>query len=927
MPLQTCAACRLLLFLFLLAGPYALRAVEPEFASTTLPAVPLRYLLHLEPDPATQQLEGAEDIQLEVRSSLREITLNAAELEVTQAVLHAPFGEVPLQPELDEATEQLRLTAEREIVPGEYHLGLRFRGKIHRESHGLSLVARTNAPNAPAIVATELAPCAAREVFPCFDEPGIRAKIQVSVKAGRNDRVLSNMPAVAEQAIGPNAKVVMFAESPPMPVYLFSFICGEFTALEDNASGVPIRFFTVPGSESLARYALDATKQLLRYYEDYFGFPLPLPKLDQVALPAPWSGTAVGWGTVIYPADLVLRTSEQTTLAAQTEVFTHVARALARQWFGGLIGFASWDDLWLSEGLAAWMEAKATERFHPDWKYWLAQTPRLDELMLTDAGDRSQPVERPIHGAQEAAEAYEGFLTLKAQRLLRMIEAFVGESAFHDGIRSFCASYLFRAAQSRDFWTSVDSKSNREVATWASRWFTQPGLPLVKVTAQCVGDRRIVSLEQMRLTLRQEAGSEPEKWTIPVGIRNVMPGGRTRYAVLEKLNDNFETGPCQTAIIANPGAVSYLRVWLEPVLVGQLEKYSELLEESDRVSLVSDVFATVQTQRTPVSVFMDLADRWRDDPSLNVWRELRHGLVALDRLENGEAGRERYQNCVCTLLRGRFERLGWEPAADESVERTQERAELIETLGRFGDRAVIDEAFRRFEALQNNPGAVPAGIKGAVLKVVGRYSSEATFKALNQFAQSDASPADRQLYQDALERALDPELIREFLDQQASLPNTNLTSIATTLAKVAETDEHADLVWQFVQRHPELAQNQELWRNGDFVAALALNLGSPQYRQEFVDSAQSFSGVVLASRLHNALMLHDLEADSQPTIVPALDAWVDKRLASHAGHSVTPRAQRQGSHGGTADHGEARRKGLTGQEVLHPGSNGERLLR
>jgi aminopeptidase N len=232
-------------------------------------------------------------------------------------------------------------------------------------------------------------------------------------------------------------------------------------------------------------------------------------------------------------------------------------------------------------------------------------------------------------------------------------------------------------------------------------------------------------------------------------------------------------------------------------------------------------------------------------------------------------------------LADRFGRLGWEPVAGEPVERSQERAELIETLGRFGDRAVIDEAFRRFEALQKDPAAVPPSLKRAVLQLVGRYSSETTFKALQDLAQKEeSSPADKQLYLDALGNALDPKLANLFLEQQASLPNMNLASFSTILANVAEAGEHADLVWRYLKSRPDLLQNAELWRNGDLVAALAFGLNTPQFRQEFLSTAESFAGVVPSSRLSDALMLYTLRADSQATIEPALDAWVDKRLGA-----------------------------------------------
>ena len=226
------------------------------------------------------------------------------------------------------------------------------------------------------------------------------------------------------------------------------------------------------------------------------------------------------------------------------------------------------------------------------------------------------------------------------------------------------------------------------------------------------------------------------------------------------------------------------------------------------------------------------------------------------------------------MLRPRFNRLGWQPKQDETAEDSLQRAELIEALGRFGDRDIIDGAFQRFEAFRTDQGAIDPSLWRTVLQIVGQYASPAIFEQLKELEAKGTAPALKAACREALEGALDPELARRLLDGLASSPPAHAASLASSLARIADRGEHADLVWQFLEDRPELLHSEDLWRNGELFAALTQDLGFWASRRETLKGIQADAGAPAPAELVNALTVYNLDLDAQGTILPSLDDWI-----------------------------------------------------
>ena len=210
--------------------------------------------------------------------------------------------------------------------------------------------------------------------------------------------------------------------------------------LSDEVDGIQLRALTTPGKREQARYALEATKLLLPWFNEYFGVKYPLPKLDQLSIPgAPASGME-NWGAILYNDTAFLYDPATSSQWTKESVFSVVAHELAHQWFGNLVTMEWWDNLWLNEGFASWIGTKATAHFNPAWEIWLRAAGNKEWAMWLDARATTHPIQQSVPDAGSAIDAFDSITYSKGQAFLRMLEQYLGEDPFRQGLQLTCGS-------------------------------------------------------------------------------------------------------------------------------------------------------------------------------------------------------------------------------------------------------------------------------------------------------------------------------------------------------------------------------------------------------------------------------------------------------------------------------------------------------
>ncbi|MDQ6939192.1 MAG: M1 family metallopeptidase, partial [Verrucomicrobiota bacterium] len=451
---------RLLLCAAISVSFIAIVSAEEPFVFENTPGklpkqvVPEEYAIRITPDVEKLSFTGSETIKLNVRQSVRELVLNAADIQIESASLdEKPIAKSAIKRDPKEQT--LNLSLGNELSPGTHTLALKFSGKINDQGQGLyrAPYAEHGTAAKKVMLGTQFEATDARRLFPCWDEPSFRARFQMTAVIPENWVAISNMPIEKETKSSPPhaGKEIHFAMSPSMASYLNVLCAGELDMIEKRSSGVLHRVVATKGKAEMGRYALDSAAQIVEYYNDYFGVPFPLPKLDEIAVPGGFGGAMENWGGITYYESALLFDPRNSSSETKQRVYEVIAHEVAHQWFGDLVTMAWWDNLWLNEGFASWMGSKCSAKFNPDWEVYLArQVPRdparrigmsKEVAMEGDARSTTHPIQQPIKTEAEANSAFDDITYKKGQSFLRMLESFLGPDVFRDGIRKYMARH------------------------------------------------------------------------------------------------------------------------------------------------------------------------------------------------------------------------------------------------------------------------------------------------------------------------------------------------------------------------------------------------------------------------------------------------------------------------------------------------------
>src|SRR5437667_8064264 len=520
-----------------------------EFANTPgkLPkqVVPLEYSVRIVPDLAKLTFAGSERIKVKATAPTRELVLNSAELEIAKASV----DRIHLAPDaikLDPNNELLTIALPNELPAGEHTIALEFSGKITPKGRGLYYMPYQEQGTGAKKVAlgTQFEPSDARRFFPCWDEPSFRARFQLTAAVPGNWLAVSNMPIESERKIY-IGKEVRFQATPSISSYLNVFVAGELDLIETKAAGTQIRVIATKGKTEWGRYALESTAQILQYYNDYFGVPYPLPKLDQIAIPGGFGGAMENWGGITYYESALLFDPKKSSAATRQRIYEVIAHETAHQWFGDLVTMAWWDNLWLNEGFASWMGTKCTAHFNPQWEVWLEKNTPRDPTRRTgiskelemegDARSTTHPIQQPVANEAEANSAFDDITYRKGQAFLLMLESFLGENTFRDGIRRYMAAHKYSNSTTADLWNALRQASDKPVGEIAAGWTAQPGFPVVKVKR----DGETVSLTQERFTIHFP-NAPALQWKIPLTyllVGDAKPQSRLMTQKIDKLRN------------------------------------------------------------------------------------------------------------------------------------------------------------------------------------------------------------------------------------------------------------------------------------------------------------------------------------------------------------------------------------------------------
>lgn len=761
--------------------------------------VPLRYDVAIVPDIDGLKLAGTESVQLRFRTATATVQFNS----LNETLSHVLLDGKPVKSVSSSNEQQLTTVRLAKPVTGMHTLSFAYSGKIETQPQGLFAQKYTKPGGGRAVLlSTQMEATDARRMFPCWDEPAFRAYFRMTVTVPSSWATVGNMP-VARRTVHGQSATVSFQQSPKMPSYLVEFTAGDLRELTATRGGTRFGVWAVAGQEQEGAAALANAQEILADYNDYFAYPYPLPKLDSIAVPGGFSGAMENWGAITY-TDRALLVSPSSTMQSQQTVFSVQAHEMAHQWFGDLVTMGWWDDTWLNESFASWLAAKETAARHPEWRWWEQEDESKESAMVADARATSHAIEQHVTDELQAANSFDSDITYsKGEALLRMLEAYIGEDVFRQGIRAYIKGRAYSNAAAADLWNALRQASGKNVPAVAAPWIEKPGFPLVHVTAACDSSgNRSVTLSQKRFLLNG-GNANPTEWQVPLRIRsgNAAP----LNVLLEAQGQKVAAGRCDETLSANADAVGYYRVQYDPDTLALNTRLFPDAADGDRIALLDDQWALVGSGDAPLQSFLALASSMGADHDARAWRQIVRALAVIEYAERGSPGHEAFAAYARALIKPVADELGWDAAAHETPDVGALRDTLLRDLSRWGGQTTIDEARRRFAAFVRDPNSLSADAQSTLLTIVGQNADAATFAQLHELAKDAKDFNFMQRCYVALAQVRDPGLARQVVqialsDELPPQANTLGYRLIVTLAR-----EHPRLSWDaFIANQDQL---------------------------------------------------------------------------------------------------------------------------
>ncbi len=769
---------------------------------------PTRYALRITVNPADPTFKGAVDIDLKINKASDTLWLNATELVIEKASFTVGGATVPARVIAGNA-DFVGFAVDKPLPVGTAKLHVEWKGPISRkEDRGL--FAQKEGDRWYAI--TQFEAIFARRAFPCFDEPNIKVPWQLTLEVPKTLAAISNTAVVEEKAEHPGMKTLTFAQTAPLPSYLVAFAVGPYELVDAGTAGqkkTPMRVAAPFGRGKDAGFAAKNSPTFLKLLEDYFGIPFPYDKLDNVAIPITSTfGAMENAGMVTYALNILIAKPTAESLRFDREFSETAAHEFAHQWFGDLVTTAWWDDIWLNESFASWMEAKIIDQWKPEWTHHTGYVDARAEALGSDTLVTARQIRQPIVSNDDIYNAFDAITYQKGESVLAMFERFVGPEKFRAGVRHYLTKHANGNATADDFIAAIANTAGRPEVTPAFKTFLdQPGAPMVDVTLQCAaGKAPSLHLKQQRFLPVGSKGSANQTWQIPMCVRWIGSDGKAQRScsLVTQREQDLTLGTqasCPTWLLANDGELGYYRASYPADILQKLlgPDGRKKLDLAETVGLLDDVQALADAGRMPLGDILALTPSLVLDERRQVQRFVIGSLAGLHNHFVSDAERPSYARLIDKIYAQKAHALGWTPKAGEDEDTRLLRGGLVALVADEGqDKELAGEARTLALKWLADRKAVSPDVAGAVLGVAARTGNRALFDKLHAEAKRAGDRHDREQILRAIGSFRDPAIAKSALQLVGSTEFDPRESLQI-LWGLAGDNATRQLAWDFLK--------------------------------------------------------------------------------------------------------------------------------
>ena len=838
--------------------------------------LPTRYAAHLVIDPAAPDFTGTIAITGTLAQPSDVIWLNSHGLTMLSATATRGTETVELTA-TPIGEEYLRIAAPRQLAAGEWTLTIAYGGQYDLlASAGVFKQVVGGQP----YVYTQFEAVYARRAFPCFDEPDNKVPWQLTLDVPSTSVAVSNTLPQRETPAQDGRKQISFAETKPLPSYLVAFGVGPFEMVDAGTtrSGTPVRIIALAKRAADAAFAASNCAKILQASEDWFGIPYPYGKLDILTIPQTLGfGAMENPGLITFVEGLVLL-DPKASLAAKRSWTVVAAHEIAHQWFGDLVTTGWWDDIWLNEGFANWMESKTAAAVDPSLHARDEELETRNVALDADSLVTARQIRQPIETADDILNAFDGITYDKGASVLGMFESYIGPDVFQGGVRTYLKAHADGTATSAEFAAEIAKAAARpELAEAFATFLDQPGAPEITAALSCGKDGPTALLAQQRYVAPGAASPGATKpWMVPVCVAFDSAGKRAQACTLLTRPTGtlaLPTKRCPHWIMANATGRGYYRTtYTAAQLTALRDEAWDLLQPVERRAVFFDARNLVERGRIPLALGLSLVprmlagnDQYTVPPALSFanWSD----WVT-------DALRPKFEYYLQQTFGAAARSLGFVEQPTETIDEQEIRSALVGTMAWTGrDPELVASAVTLAEHWRD----LPQSIRGLVLEI----AVDASPAWWNKIAATVTTEPDR-LKRREMYRALGG--VRDVKLQQRALafvldPRTDIReTMRLVFGATTEATRASARAWFAANEAAVIARSPKdgsTFSLGDFAEVFTSACDASQRDQIAAYVTAHFSRYAGAERVvRQAIEEMDQCIARRALVQPALDAWL-----------------------------------------------------
>jgi alanyl aminopeptidase len=778
-------------------------------------AMPESYRLAFKVDPKQQDFSGTTTIKLKLTQASDHLWLHGRELKVSKVTVTDAAGKTHAGKYVEAAPKEgvVRIDFGSKLEPQELSVAIEYSAPLNQQLQGLYKVSHEGQPYAM----TQMEPISARFAFPGFDEPSFKTPFDLTLTIPSDEVGIANTKQVKEEKAGDGWKTLSFATTQPLPTYLVAFGVGPWDvvngptipASEYRAQATELRGIAAKGEGHRMQHVLGETPSIIKALEDYYGFGYPFDKLDLLAAPDFSAGAMENPGLVTF-RDWLLLLDKDSAAQYVRGSFNVTAHELAHQWTGDTVTMGWWDDLWLNEAFATWMQQKVTQKVHPEYRADLDRVRGAQGAMSGDSLVTTRKIRQPITGNGDIETAFDGITYQKGAAVLGMFEGYVGESTFQKGMRAYIQDHKFGNATAEDLIDSIAKAADKgeDFKQAFKSFLNQPGVPYVQTKLAQEGGKTVLHLSQSRYLPVGSSGDAKHVWGVPVCVRyGTADGSKVNCELLDKAQGSISLPGASnpTWVMPNANGTGYYRFSMEKSDLAALGKQIGKLDDAEQLAYADAVNAAFRhgdiDAGDALAALKPLATSRTSEVAaapLSSFGWIYRNLAAND------AQRAKLAEWAKSAYLPRMQQLGYQRKAGEADADSLQRSALAGFLGlsvklpevraellKQGDAALKTKADGRLDL-----AAADSDLLGEALGVAVQARGKSAVDALIAELSKTSDPAQRNAILSGLAEVEDPALaeqVRNFsLDKQVKVGE-----MARLLTGGRDTQAQRDASWNW----------------------------------------------------------------------------------------------------------------------------------